>query len=144
VILDSLERGVEYLFTVTSVESDGYLSSSDTLMFITEAESVVSIPRGAGGFKVSCNFPSPFSQGTGCRIFLPASGRILARLYSLSGRKICTLMDERLPAGEHALIWDGRLKDHTPAGSGMYFCLISCETADGRRSVVHQKWIKIK
>jgi hypothetical protein len=58
------------------------------------------------------------------RLVLPNPHRVLGTLHDVSGRRIRTLVERDLSAGEHSLVWDGR--DHTGSvvRSGLYFCRV--------------------
>jgi flagellar hook assembly protein FlgD len=42
-------------------------------------------------------------------------------IYDTAGRRVASLVDRTLPAGEHALRWDGRTEAGVAAPSGLYF-----------------------
>ncbi|NQT33638.1 T9SS type A sorting domain-containing protein [bacterium] len=62
-------------------------------------------------------FPNPFNSSTTIRFELPHTSQVSITLTDLTGRRIATLLDDRLTAGNHHLTWDA--KDY-PAG--MYLC----------------------
>jgi len=66
--------------------------------------------------------PNPFSGMTAFSLALPAPAVALVDVYHISGRKVATLHSGALPAGEHALVWDGRDASGAPVASGIYFC----------------------
>jgi len=62
------------------------------------------------------NFPNPFNSATKIRYSLPATSKVMLKVYNLLGKEIATLVDEIKPAGEHAVLF--------PANritSGIYF-----------------------
>ena len=66
------------------------------------------------------NHPNPFNPSTSIRFALPAAGPVRLSVHDLEGRRIRTLVDARLPAGEHVRRWDGRDQLGQPAASGLY------------------------
>ena len=44
------------------------------------------------------------------------------RVYAPSGRLVRTLIDDTLPAGSHAVSWDGVSSSGRSCGSGVYLC----------------------
>ena len=66
------------------------------------------------------NVPNPFSAGTSITFTLPADGRVTLVVYDVQGRRVATLVDRRVEAGEHTIPWDGRAADGTPAAAGFY------------------------
>jgi flagellar hook assembly protein FlgD len=49
---------------------------------------------------------------------------------------VTTLVDRRLPAGEHAVTWQGRNDRGEPVSSGIYFYRLRTEDAVESRSMV--------
>jgi hypothetical protein len=66
--------------------------------------------------------PNPFSESTSFALALPAPADVDVTIYHISGRRIATLSEGSLPAGEHLLTWDGRDSTGAPVASGIYFC----------------------
>jgi hypothetical protein len=64
--------------------------------------------------------PNPFNPSTELRFQLQVGARVELVLYDLAGRSVHTLLDERLPAGEHAVVWDGRDDQGQRVSSGVY------------------------
>lgn len=84
------------------------------------------VPRGAN--------PSP-----GVRAFdleLPWAGRVCAQVFGVDGRLLRTLVDAPLPAGTHALRWDGRDDRGRPAVTGIYFVRATAGGEAATRKVV--------
>ena len=61
----------------------------------------------------------------GLRIDLPSRMRIHLAVYDVMGRRIRTLADNELPAGETGLSWDGRDQGGSLVGSGLYFASLT-------------------
>lgn len=84
------------------------------------------VPRGAN--------PSP-----GARAFdleLARAGRVRAQVFGVDGRLLRTLVDAPLPAGTHALLWDGRDDRGRHAGTGIYFVRATDGSETATRKVV--------
>ena len=64
--------------------------------------------------------PNPFNPKTTLRFNLAAPGEVSLSVHDLRGRQVRRLVEESLPAGEHAAEWDGRDDDGRRLGSGMY------------------------
>ena len=71
------------------------------------------------------NVPNPFNPQTTIRFVVPgAKGpatRTTVAVYDLSGRLVKTLADADLPAGYHALLWNGTDSRSAAVASGVYF-----------------------
>ena len=76
--------------------------------------------------------PNPTSRGTLVEFILSERGRALVAVYDASGRLVRTLTDRVLPAGPHAIKWDGRDESSHPVASGVYFARL--RAAGGVRS----------
>lgn len=64
--------------------------------------------------------PNPFRGSTQVRFSLAAPSRARLTLYDIAGRLVATIQDRELPAGEHAVEWNGRSASGRMA-SGIYF-----------------------
>lgn len=79
-------------------------------------------------------YPNPFNSAVTIRYSVPRAGRITVRVYDLSGRRLETLMEGHVPAGNGRVRW--RAKDYP---SGTYFLRVM---ADGE--MITQKLLLIK
>jgi hypothetical protein len=60
-----------------------------------------------GRFALVCG-PNPFRGAVGLGLALPRPGPALVRVYAVNGRHVRTLLEDRMPAGNYLLRWDGR------------------------------------
>jgi hypothetical protein len=76
---------------------------------------------GAGGFQLLALRPNP-SRGTSEILFLlPSAGPVEIGLFDVAGRKVRSwAWREGLPAGHHAITWDGRDASGARVRSGVY------------------------
>jgi hypothetical protein len=81
--------------------------------------------------------PNPMRSETTLRFGMSREGRVTLRVFDASGRMIRTLLRDRLPAGEHAVNWEGRTDFGEPVADGVYFCrLVSADGVREQRIVV--------
>jgi hypothetical protein len=66
------------------------------------------------------NHPNPFRPRTTIRYELPTDGEVRLEIFDSAGRRVHTLVDGWLRAGEHQAIWDGRDGNGGAAASGVY------------------------
>ncbi len=59
----------------------------------------------AGGPLAFSLAPNPVRDGGTLRFTLPAAGRVRLVLFDVAGRRVASLADGTLPAGEHAVAW---------------------------------------
>ena len=73
-------------------------------------------------FQLSQNYPNPFKKET--RIMITSSFKRDVKLvvWSLSGKKIITLLDDELYPGYHVFKWSGKNTMGERVSSGIYFC----------------------
>jgi len=85
--------------------------------------------------------PNPFNPATEIRFALPAGGPAPYSLavYDLRGQRVRLLAAGELPAGEHAVRWDGADDAGRPVASGGYVCVLESR---GRRASLPLSLIK--
>jgi len=62
------------------------------------------------------NHPNPFNPSTTIEFTLPAASDVKLTVHSVIGRKVMTLVEGRMAAGGHSVVFDG-----TGLASGLYF-----------------------
>ena len=75
----------------------------------------------AGRIVLDPNYPNPFNPKTTIRFSIASGAEVELLVYDSLGRRVATLVDEKLPAGSYQRSWDGRDGDGTPQASGIYF-----------------------
>jgi flagellar hook assembly protein FlgD len=56
---------------------------------------------------------------------MPEAERVALTIHDVSGKRIATLMDDRLAAGPHAIDWNGATDAGVPVESGVYIYRLS-------------------
>jgi Papain family cysteine protease/FlgD Ig-like domain len=98
------------------------LSRRDSLRITVVPYGVEALPAGpAPEFGLAQNQPNPFLGRTSIAYSLPAPGRVVLRIYDISGRCIKTLVDQAVGAGAHTAWWDGTNASGGKTGIGIYF-----------------------
>jgi endo-1,4-beta-xylanase len=82
-------------------------------------------------FSLLQNYPNPFNPETWIRFKVDGAGMVRLDVYDLSGRKIKTLLKERLTAGLHQVRWDGSDETGGRVPSGVYVYQISVPRSGG-------------
>lgn len=80
--------------------------------------------------------PNPFASSTELRFRLAQDGRVRVGIFDALGRRVRTLVDGALRAGEHTIAWDGR--DDRDAGvlTGAYFARIEAGDQVATRKLI--------
>ena len=84
---------------------------------ITGVGSETALPR---EYAVVSNHPNPFNPSTTISFTLPSTARADLAVYSISGQKVRTLLSERMTAGTHSTVWDGKDDSGKAVSSGVY------------------------
>jgi hypothetical protein len=83
-------------------------------------------------FELQQNYPNPFNPETTIRFSLPRASHVTLKLYDLMGKEVAILVDGRLEAGGHKVVFDART-----LVSGVYFYRMQAEGfADTKRLIV--------
>jgi hypothetical protein len=69
--------------------------------------------------------PNPFNPSTTFSFRLNEGGVVKLVVYDTRGRLVRTLLDLRLPAGAHAVVWNGQDDRDVRLGSGVYFARLT-------------------
>ncbi len=68
------------------------------------------------------NYPNPFNPETTISFSITQnSDFVTLEVFNLKGQKVKTLINEKLPAGNHQVIWDGKNENNKSVSSGIYF-----------------------
>ena len=80
------------------------------------------VPAEMSGVMLQPFAPNPFRDRTAVTYSLPSPSRVVAKIYSVSGRHVCTLYEGHKSAGSHVLSWDGTGDSGQRVTRGIYFC----------------------
>lgn len=104
-----------------------YVAGIDTLRFSSTGHNVVTgvsdrtKTEVIKNFELRQNYPNPFNPGTTISFRVDRSSAVTLIVYDLLGNKIRTLINKRLPAGDHSIRWDGQDDRGIQVASGLYF-----------------------
>jgi uncharacterized protein (DUF362 family) len=90
--------------------------------------------RQPGGFELYPNFPNPFNPSTRIIFYLPMTGPVAIKVFTITGQHIETLIEGTVPAGEHDLNWDA-----TGLASGAYICRMQAGDISRTIRMIYQK-----
>lgn len=105
----------------TNYEASGIFYDNVQLTPVT-----VDVPDGAvvARIRMGQNHPNPFNPNTRIDFSLERSGPVEIAVFDVSGRRVATLHEGELGAGEHHVNWDGRTDQGVAASSGVYLYVL--------------------
>ncbi len=72
------------------------------------------------------NSPNPFNPNTQIKFGLPSNQRVEIDIYSISGKKVKTLVNNVMNAGYHVIDWNATDKNGAKVSSGVYIYQLRC------------------
>lgn len=108
--------------------------SIDDLTVVSAVETDATTPPAE--FALHQNYPNPFNAGTVIPFALPAKAHAILDIYALDGRKVATLLDRELAAGEHKTTWPGLDATGQPIASGLYFARLQAGSFAAMRKMI--------
>ena len=106
------------LFELTSLRRIAAATTDENGWFSLSPEVLASsLPE---QFHLGQNYPNPFNPTTIIPYQLPVATHVRLEVFNLLGQRVDTLVDEELPAGFHAVRWDGTDAARRPVGTGVY------------------------
>ncbi|HEU4723770.1 MAG TPA: FlgD immunoglobulin-like domain containing protein [Candidatus Eisenbacteria bacterium] len=98
--------------------TDSHLTIIHVIGIVTSADGGL----GQARYALSPGSPEPFHRKTEIGYSLARTGPVRIVVYSVSGRKVRTLVDETMSAGPHHAAWDGTDDRGALVSSGVYLC----------------------
>ena len=118
-----------YFWRIKGGNDNGWGPYSSSRNFRVEAQTGIDgDPIQPRRLRLSQNYPNPFNASTRISFAISESSEVRLDIFDLLGRRVATLLDGNLDAGEHAVIWN--------AGdfpSGVYFARL--ETSQLTKSI---------
>jgi len=74
-------------------------------------------------YQLQQNYPNPFNPTTTIKYALPDAAHVRMELFTITGKKIKVMLDEKKQAGYHTILFDG-----SDLSSGIYFYKIKTNT----------------
>ena len=129
---------------VTADDGNNPAVSETFEVTVNDAISVDGLPSIPTEFWLYQNHPNPFNPETQISYELPTISKVNLVIYSLLGRRVRTLIDDEVPTGFHAIIWNGLDDFGHRVPSGIYFLRIQATGSNAKRFVATRKLILMK
>ncbi|UCH62955.1 MAG: T9SS type A sorting domain-containing protein [Fidelibacterota bacterium] len=129
-----------FRWTVLARDSEGAITSSDTLTLMLESMiGVAPESEEELAFSFGPNYPNPFSDYTHIVYTIPRYSDVVITMYDAMGRKVKVLHTEPQYRGRYVAQWDGRDDNGQRVASGPYVAEIQAgaNTAYLKLVVVH-------
>ncbi|HEU4725541.1 MAG TPA: metallophosphoesterase [Candidatus Eisenbacteria bacterium] len=108
------EAGVEYVYRLTMVDGNGQESLS----------TLANASRALYHFAIDRPRPNPTRGAASIPFTLDRAAQARVLIVDVSGRLVRTVSSRSLPAGPHAVNWDGRDESGRSVASGIYFAVV--------------------
>ncbi len=120
----SIDTGTAFIeldgHILVDMDPDEY-SGNNPDMGAFEYYSVSGIEDELALFKMSQNYPNPFTTSTSISYTLPADVFVSARVFNVRGHEIRSLINSNQPAGLNFVSWNGRDNAGLRMSQGIYF-----------------------
>lgn len=129
--VDSQDNAVAYLRPKGSINDSAEITVTDTgnnysktFLYVIEALATSSEEENLNpdSFQLFQNYPNPFNPVTTIGFILPEAQDITLEVFDITGRKVGTLLNRKIQAGEHAVTFNA-----TNISSGVYFYRLTTE-----------------
>ena len=88
-------------------------------------EDITEIPA---QYELSQNYPNPFNPGTTIAFVIPKAQDVKLEIYNMLGRRVKTLVEDKMQAGAHKVAWDGTNDLGKAVASGTYIYKLRTES----------------
>ena len=83
-------------------------------------------------------WPNPSSEQVSITFFLPSENSVVVDIFTAGGKRIGTIHDQRMKAGEHTVTWDGKDLSGSVCTPGYYIYSIQTTKARSSGGIIRQ------
>ena len=87
-------------------------------------------------YSLSQNVPNPISSITFISYGLPKPSHVSLKIYDITGRLVKTLVNQKVDAGNHTVVWDIRDDAGFKVGAGIYFCKLNTSESSATKKLI--------
>lgn len=121
----SSEYRTDRLITNIFVQRNGTKKVQQAIRQAPSGYASVEIVEIPGAIKSLHNFPNPFTTSTEISFSLGEASHVTLGIYTVDGRLVATLIDQKLNQGEQRAIWNGCDSSGRRLASGVYYYKLS-------------------
>ncbi len=81
-------------------------------------------------------FPNPFTDQTRVDFNIKEDMQVAIDIFSIDGRKLASLVDSELPAGNHSVSWDGSDLNGNVVNKGIYLCTLRTNSVITTKKII--------
>jgi flagellar hook assembly protein FlgD len=81
-------------------------------------------------------YPNPFSGQTTISFHLEDEAQLNLDIYSLDGRKVASLVNGNISAGNHEITWDGTGLQGQKLNAGIYLCTLKTNSVITTQKII--------
>jgi len=123
---DCIENDAETEFDIGAMVQESVVSAFFKSPPITTGIKNFGSPLDIGNLRLN-SFPNPFAESTTINFFVPKTGKVTLAVFDIRGKKITTLLEENMSAGDHSFkMYSSGLSP------GIYFCKL--QTPSGNKT----------
>ena len=93
-------------------------------------------PNGRVTLQLGVPYPNPSGGPTTLDLSLNRESKVRAEIHDIFGRLVRVILDERIPAGDRTLVWDGRAASNRVVPAGLYFARVAIDGVAYSRKVL--------
>ncbi|MDZ7725141.1 MAG: Ig-like domain-containing protein [candidate division KSB1 bacterium] len=109
---NEVTAGKRYYYKLLEVDRYGYETEYGM------AQALIALPTRVA---LHQNYPNPFNPSTTIRFELPKNVRVELIIYNIRGERVKTLIDRKMNAGIHSIMWNAGSSAGEPVSSGVYY-----------------------
>jgi hypothetical protein len=92
----------------------------DNLRIQENATGILEADQLPDSYHLYPNFPNPFNPNTAIKYQIPRGDHVILEIYDLLGRRVKTLVNKKVKAGTHQVVWNGTDIWDNQVASGIY------------------------
>ena len=134
----SVDETAEHYYIVSAVdenENEGNYSEVVNVSLM----SMVNTSGLPDSYALHQNYPNPFNPETNLRFDLPEDMDVSIDVFDMLGRKVSSLLSQRISAGYHTIKWNGTNSNGASVAAGVYIYTIQAGEYRDLKKMIYLK-----